>query len=110
MLADVWLETGRNNLWKISARGTVKLRLLHNNQTLLGKNWRKTELKPELVSPTIFVTIKGLNEVNWIETYPNKEFTKNIYPRLDFSEEREGVTESMFSLSPPTRNEPIFLS
>ena len=63
MLADVWLETGRNNLWKISARGTVKLRLLHNNQTLLGKNWRKTELKPELVSPTIFVTIKGANEV-----------------------------------------------
>jgi len=107
LLADVWLDTGRNNLWKISARGTVKLRLLHNNQTLLGKNWRKTELKPELVSPTIFVTIKGLNEVNWIETYPNKEFTKNIYPRLDFSEEREGVTESMFSVSPPTRNEPI---
>ena len=63
MLADVWLETGRNNLWKISARGTVKLQLLHNNQTLLGKNWRKTELKPELVSPTMFVTIKGLNEV-----------------------------------------------
>ena len=33
--------------------------------------------------------------------------TKNIYPRLDFSEKGEGVTESMFSLSPPTRNEPI---
>ena len=63
MLAGVWLDTGRNNPWKISARGTVELRLLHNNQTLLGKNWRKTELKPELVSPTIFVTIKGLNEV-----------------------------------------------
>ena len=44
-----------------SARGTVKLQLLHNNQALLGKNWRKTELKPELVSPTIFVTIKGLS-------------------------------------------------
>ena len=44
---------------------------------------------------------------NRVETYPNKELTKNIYPRLDFSEEREGVTESMFSLSPPTRNEPI---
>lgn len=62
-------------------------------------------------SNDFFVTIKGLNEVNWIETYPNKEFTKNVYPGLDLtSQKRDQVTEITFSLSPSTRNEPIFLS
>ena len=46
---------------------------------------------------------------NWIETYPNKEFMKNIYPGLDLSKKERGggATEIMFSLSPPKRNEPI---
>ena len=41
MLAYVWLDTGRDNLWKISARGTVKLRLLHNNQNALREELAK---------------------------------------------------------------------
>ena len=41
LIADVWLETGRNNLWKISARGTVKLRLLHNKPNALREELAK---------------------------------------------------------------------
>ena len=42
MLADVWLETGRNSLWgKHSARGTVKLRLLHTKSNALREELAK---------------------------------------------------------------------
>ena len=63
MLAYVWLDTGRNNLWKISARGTVKLRLLHNNQNALREELAKDRAETIVSESNEFRHDQGLNEV-----------------------------------------------
>ena len=63
MLAYVWLDTGRDNLWKISARGTVKLRLLHNNQNALREELAKDRAVTIVSESNEFRHDQGLNEV-----------------------------------------------
>ena len=63
MLAYVWLDTGRDNLWKISARGTVKLRLLHNNQNALREELAKDRAETIVSESNEFRHDQGLNEV-----------------------------------------------
>ena len=63
MLAYVWLDTGRDNLWKISARGTVKSRLLHNNQNALREELAKDRAETIVSESNEFRHDQGVNEV-----------------------------------------------